>query len=231
MREALARFGFDISGRAREIRGRHNHDIRSRKKNAAAPDQARRRLRFHQRAEGLDRRAYEDREEKGPSPAPCACDADDAETDRRNPGRRLALLGDPRRNRRARENYRYRAVPGQGRNWTLQADHATQGHCGVAPANASVPGLALFDGRCSTCRSRQGGCRDDRRDARADAARIARSRVALVRRSGGSLHFAAGPVKRTKTTLESYVSCGADLTFAALLPRMPLPSAGLWCDT
>ena len=50
---------------------------------------------------------------------------------------------------------------------------------GAAAADAGVPGLALFHGRRSTPRSRQGHRRERCSDARAVAARVARSRAAL----------------------------------------------------
>ena len=57
--------------------------------------------------------------------------------------RRLALLGDQGRDRRARENHRHRAVPRQGRHRTLPARDAAQGDRRLAAADAGVPGLAL----------------------------------------------------------------------------------------
>ena len=72
-----------------------------------------------------------DRQEKGPAAPSYPRHPDDAEARRRDSRRRFAVLGDPRRNRRARENHRDRAVPRQGRHRTMPAGDAAEGDRGA----------------------------------------------------------------------------------------------------
>ena len=119
-----------------------------RKDHAASSHQACRRLRVGQGTQGLGRRTNGDRQEEGPSAPPHPHHADDAETRRGDPRRRLALLGDPRRDRSARKDHRDRAVPRQGRHRPMPPRDAAQGDRGVAAADAPVPGLALSHRGC-----------------------------------------------------------------------------------
>ena len=68
---------------------------------------------------------------KGPAASPHSHHPDDAEARRRAAGRRLALLGDPGRNRRPRKDHRDRAVPRPRRYRTVPAGDAAQGDRGV----------------------------------------------------------------------------------------------------
>ena len=73
---------------------------------AASSHQACRRLRIRQGTQGLGRGAHADREAKGPAAASYSHHPDDAEARRGIARGRVALLGDPGRDRGAGKNYR-----------------------------------------------------------------------------------------------------------------------------
>ena len=74
----------------------------------------------------------------------------------------------------------HRAVPRQGRHRALPPGDAAQGVCGLAAADAPVPGLALPRRGRRAGRSHQILGRQRGRDAGTNAARIARSGAALI---------------------------------------------------
>ena len=123
---------------------------------------------------GLDQETAEGKEEERRKARAHPHHPDGAEARRRDRRRRLALLGDPRRDPLPRAADRDPAVHRQGRHRALPAGDGRQAAPGAAAAVPRLPGLALSrrQGRARRPRPRRA-----RRapHARADAARAART--------------------------------------------------------